>query len=367
MRTLLGVAVFVPVWLSPALGAAHLRLTSPPARYVQDDSGLKRAPCGSGTATGTVTRVAPGQALEVTWRESVGHAGHFRIALAADPSDFVEPTSLDVPEPAPSWVLADGIADQTGTRTYSRVVELPNRECRACVLQVIQVMSNGPDGTNTGPFSGVYHACADLDISAMAGDGGVGGDAAVTPDTSPDLRRADLGPASTGGRGGATGGTGGAGGFAAGGTGSGGAAGVAGAGGEGGAAASGGERGGTGGAAGGGGVTSAGGEIGSGGAAGGTSGGGGGGVAGGSGGAAHAAGSGGSSGEPAAGTGGGPGGTTASPSGSRASPGGCAFAARAPAEPGSGGLRGGAWVLALLALGGGRRMTRRRPPAGTPR
>jgi hypothetical protein len=65
--------------LSALPGSAHIQLQSPAARYVQDNNGLKTGPCGSGQATATVTHVTPGQSLTVTWKESVSHAGHFRI------------------------------------------------------------------------------------------------------------------------------------------------------------------------------------------------------------------------------------------------------------------------------------------------
>lgn len=180
---------------SPAV--AHLQLTSPAARYVQNDSGLKTSPCGSGSATRTVTKLIPGQVLSVTWKESVPHGGHYRIALSAKESDFVAPTSLAVAEPRPAWVLADGIADQPGTRTYTETVKLPEQECPACVLQLIQVMSSGTDGTNSGSFSGVYYACADLAIAAANGDGGAVAEVAAAdavvdrlPD-GPDARSGD--------------------------------------------------------------------------------------------------------------------------------------------------------------------------------
>jgi MYXO-CTERM domain-containing protein len=125
--------------------------------------------------------------LTVTWKESVSHAGHYRIALAASESEFVEPKDLGVPSTLPSWDLADGIQDKTGTQTYSQSVQIPQVECPTCVLQLLQVMSAGTDGTNTGSFSGVYHACADVSIVTGAGDAG------ASPEVgAPDMRRTDL-------------------------------------------------------------------------------------------------------------------------------------------------------------------------------
>jgi hypothetical protein len=190
MRTLVFVAALIPCLVTARLAQAHIRLMSPTARYTQDDTGLKTAPCGSGTATGAPpTPLVPGQTLTVTWKESVSHAGHYRIALAASASDFTEPTSLDVPTTLPGWDLADGIQDKTGTQTYSQAVQIPNAECPTCVLQLLQIMSTGTDGTNTGPFSGVYHACADVSVSASNTDAGSARDAATAADA-----RSDAGP-----------------------------------------------------------------------------------------------------------------------------------------------------------------------------
>ena len=269
MRTRWSLAISLPSLLWAAGAEAHIQLMSPTARYVQDDNGLKTGPCGSGTATGTVTKLVPGQMLTVAWKESVSHAGHYRIALSANQSDFTEPASLDIPNPLPSWDLADGIQDKTGTQNYSQAVQLPNVECPACVLQLIQVMSTGTDGTNTGPFSGVYHACADLAITAGTNDGGPGPDAGT--DARPDVSARDAndsgGPIRDGAV--ATGGALGSGGAIA----TGGITTAGGATGSGGATASGGNRGGNGGATasggnggGSGGATASGGRSGGGGA-----------------------------------------------------------------------------------------------------
>ena len=187
MRPPFFVAALFPCLVSARLAEAHIRLTSPTARYVQDDNGLKTGPCGSGTATGTVTPLVPGQTLTVTWKESVSHAGHYRIALSANASDFTEPTSLAIPTTLPSWDLADGIQDKTGTQTYSQAVQIPSTECPACVLQLLQIMSAGTDGTNTGTFSGVYHACADVKISSTNGDAGTARDGATVADMRLDV------------------------------------------------------------------------------------------------------------------------------------------------------------------------------------
>lgn len=188
MRKVSYFALWSSVVFAPAAAWAHIQLTSPQPRYVQDNNGLKTAPCGSGTRTGAITKLSPGQALTVTWKESVSHAGHYRIALVANDSELVEPKDLSIPSTPPSWDLADGIPDKTGTQTYSQAVRIPQTECQTCVLQLIQVMSAGTDGTNTGSFSGVYHACADVSISAGTGDAGAGPEVGA-----PEVGRAETG------------------------------------------------------------------------------------------------------------------------------------------------------------------------------
>ena len=194
---------------SSKLALAHIELQSPTARFVQDSNGLKTAPCGSGMKTGTVTPLVAGQTLVVSWKESVSHSGHYRIALSAHDSDFVEPTSLDIPTTLPAWDLADGIPDKTGTQNYMQSVQVPSTPCAACVLQLLQVMGAGTDGTNSGPFSGVYHACADVAISAGGPDAATGPDAAMDSKAAPDLSggRADSssGGSDAGGAGGVAG------------------------------------------------------------------------------------------------------------------------------------------------------------------
>ncbi len=201
---LLFCATLVVLTLTSTVVSAHLQLMAPPARFVYTANGIKTSPCGSGTRTNTVTPYRPGDIVPVTWKETVGHGGHFRIALSATESDFVAPTNLAIPATKPTWVLLDGIMDKTGTMNYTEMVTLPNQECPACVLQVIQVMS-GTDGGNTGTFSGNYFTCADLRITASAtGTGGAGG-------STGSGGRGGGGTTGTGGRG-ATGGATGSGG-----------------------------------------------------------------------------------------------------------------------------------------------------------
>ncbi len=143
---------------------AHVRLVSPTSRYVDE---MKSAPCGrlGGTRSANVTTFRPGQTVTVVFDEIIDHPGYFRIAF--DPSGdgaLAPPTwnGSDWANPPGVSVLADRIAD--GIATHGQVsVVLPDLECAACTLQLIQVMTDKP------PYDGVddfYFQCADLVLSS---------------------------------------------------------------------------------------------------------------------------------------------------------------------------------------------------------
>src|SRR5688572_17674025 len=75
---------------------AHIKLNNPPDWIVTSAGGdpQKMSPCGAagGARTNIVTKVRPGAKLMVRWTETTPHPGHFRLALAADRAEFVDPT-----------------------------------------------------------------------------------------------------------------------------------------------------------------------------------------------------------------------------------------------------------------------------------
>ncbi len=165
MRILVSGGVAAALSLSLASEAkAHIRLDSPEARYAYTSNGQKTGPCGSGSLTGDVTVVAPGQTLLVEWTETINHPGHFRISIDTDGGDdgLVDPTDFDDFYVAPT-VLADNIEDNGGS-TFSQEITIPNVECELCTLQLIQVMTDKPPW---GPEGGddIYYWCADLRIT----------------------------------------------------------------------------------------------------------------------------------------------------------------------------------------------------------
>ncbi|MEW5849880.1 MAG: SCE4755 family polysaccharide monooxygenase-like protein [Myxococcota bacterium] len=149
---------------------AHARLVWPTPRS-QSDS-LKTAPCGN-VAPGTEREeLVAGTQLEVSFEETINHPGWFRLALGtADDEGFDENIILDdIPH---SNV---GTATRSNPRPYDVTITVPNTPCEECTLQLIQVMTEGPDPTTTSGYP-EYYSCADIRIVAgsSSGDGGAGG------------------------------------------------------------------------------------------------------------------------------------------------------------------------------------------------
>jgi len=152
----------------PAL--AHVRLLSPASRYGDE---MKAGPCGrlGGTRSANVATFAPGQAISVSFEEIIDHPGYYRIAFdpagdAALAPPTWDPGALAWSNPAGVLVLADRIADAAvGLTRRELQVTLPDVECSACTLQLIQVMTDKP------PFDGLddhYYQCADLVLTSAA-------------------------------------------------------------------------------------------------------------------------------------------------------------------------------------------------------
>jgi MYXO-CTERM domain-containing protein len=238
MRGLLAVGCACLAVLAPATARAHFYIDFPDASaypgpspvpwWHQDQFGSpqKLGPCGDeddatqggGGPTGVVTPFAPGQTVTLQWTETISHAGWFRIALAADRKDFVDPpvqvdsngNSADagIEEPPVAPVLADGIyrhAAGAAPKTYPPYqLTLPATPCAKCTIQIIQVMldhpsnlGNLPDGA-PNPDGFLYHHCIDVSIGAADGGGSSGGPA-------PDGGVGDAGSTSGGSSGSANG------------------------------------------------------------------------------------------------------------------------------------------------------------------
>ena len=164
---------------------AHIKLLQPASWAVEDNLGnpQKDGPCGEGQdqeveETGDVTTFRAGQEITVEWQETIGHPGHFRIAVATDRDDLFDPEvettngdgvsgdsiSAEIMSPVAYPVLVDGLfprATVSGAQAtpFSTTVTLPDEPCENCTLQVIQFMSQHAPGY-------FYHHCANIRIVA---------------------------------------------------------------------------------------------------------------------------------------------------------------------------------------------------------
>lgn len=185
--------------LVAAPAQAHFKLEEPADWIVTDETGdpQKLGPCGSssGKASKKVTRVVAGSTLHVKVTETVGHGGHYRVALASDPSELVDPetviengacVSATIQDPPVAPVIADGLFEHTQAKAESGKVwetdvTIPSDPCPDCTLQILEFMT--PHGAPC-----YYYHCAKLEIVAAedgadAGGGGTGG-AAPAPSSS---------------------------------------------------------------------------------------------------------------------------------------------------------------------------------------
>jgi hypothetical protein len=182
-------AAGVVLALLPGAASAHFRLLAPASWIEENRLGdpQKAGPCGGtntdyGKPTYAVTDVKGGTLLHIKVQETVYHPGHYRVALAVNsplelPPDPKGPTmppnergqvmsiSAEVMNPVAPPVLVDGLwTHQAKTAdAFETDVAIPNINCRACTLQVIQFMEQHPVN-NPGVYT--YHHCAVLHVTA---------------------------------------------------------------------------------------------------------------------------------------------------------------------------------------------------------
>jgi hypothetical protein len=174
--------LLAPVMLLVPLRAhGHFKLLTPPDWIVTNADGdpQKMNPCGvaAGTATNIITKVKPGSKLMLKWTETVGHPGHYRIAMSADRTQLKEPMTTVVAndcksaaiEATPTLpIIADGLFPHTAPQqgmTYTYEITVPNMKCDKCTIQVLEFMSSHPPPC-------YYHHCADIQITDDVGDAG---------------------------------------------------------------------------------------------------------------------------------------------------------------------------------------------------
>lgn len=114
-------------------------------RSTRDDN--KRGPCGAARTDNPVV-LQSGSTVEVAFESTIYHQGVFRIAFSPANDEGFD-----------SYVLADNIPDINGQRARSHTITLPDMECDACTLQLIQTMPDRSPPSN-------YFSCADIRLTA---------------------------------------------------------------------------------------------------------------------------------------------------------------------------------------------------------
>lgn len=172
--TRLALAALAVVVAAPAVASAHIRLTYPPPRTLDQ----KTRPCGgiNSTRGANVTVLDAGATIELRWDETINHPGHYRISLDLDGQDFGIPPTLNGSTEGMPNVLKDLIVDRSGATPlpYTYMLTLPDVACDNCTLQLIQVMSDKPPYTTDAASDDIYFQCADITLRGPAGgDAGV--------------------------------------------------------------------------------------------------------------------------------------------------------------------------------------------------
>lgn len=144
--------LFVNLMLMPqtVFGHARLKNTVLPDNQIfaprNTNDGIKVGPCGGIARTAGVT-LRPGQALTINWEETINHPGFFRIFFSpANDANF--------------QMLGEMQDNANGAlpHQFNMTVTMPNVECNACTIQLIQYM------TENNPPS-LYYSCADIRLS----------------------------------------------------------------------------------------------------------------------------------------------------------------------------------------------------------
>jgi hypothetical protein len=169
----------------------HFKLLEPASWLVEDDRGdpQKAGPCGGsnddwGTPSYIVNEAVGGSLLHLKVQETIYHPGHYRVALAVNSPTELPPdpvateregergpvsVSAEVQDPPQLPVLADGLwahherPAEGEELIFEADIRLPNINCEACTLQIIQFMEEHRYN-NPGGYS--YHHCATLKITA---------------------------------------------------------------------------------------------------------------------------------------------------------------------------------------------------------
>lgn len=134
---------------------AHARLKSNSATPPRNNNaGLKSGPCGGIARTNSPTTLNAGDTITLEWEETVQHPGYYLFSFSeANDQNFV--LLLNVPD---TQDTSNDLPHQ-----YSATITVPNVNCEACTLQMIQVMTENPASPRN------YYSCADIRIVGASG------------------------------------------------------------------------------------------------------------------------------------------------------------------------------------------------------
>jgi len=199
MHLRLGISALLLIMLGmyPASASAHFSVDMSDTHVSRYGPGeIKNAPCGrpDGTRSDNVYTYSPGETINVSWIEYVGHPGYYRIAFDNDGDDgFVNPASIipagrtcSAGEPNcgkddfynNDTVLIDDFGrhdDSPHGKRYSVDVKLPDVECDNCTLQIIQLMTEqgkAPYDPSAQDADDLYYQCIDLRLSSESAGAG---------------------------------------------------------------------------------------------------------------------------------------------------------------------------------------------------
>jgi len=153
--------------LAPTTAAAHIEISSHITRHGKNQQ--KVGPCGAEDEGGPGDNIyvyEPGETVAIAWHEFVDHPGHYRVSFAeAGDDEFVDPATADE-RYSNDAVLLDGIDDVDGVDAYEVEVTLPQVECDACTIQIVQVMT---DKAPYGDGNDLYYHCVDVQLVTGGG------------------------------------------------------------------------------------------------------------------------------------------------------------------------------------------------------
>jgi hypothetical protein len=176
--------------ISMQSASAHFKLLEPASWLIESERGdpQKAGPCGGsntdwGKPSYVISKAVGGQKLHLKIQETVYHPGHYRAALAVNSATELplDPQVTTRDSERGPWsvsaaiqnvpqipVLADGLFVHSTRPTgqpdvFETDIQLPNINCKKCILQVVQFMAEHAFN-NPGGYS--YHHCAELQITA---------------------------------------------------------------------------------------------------------------------------------------------------------------------------------------------------------